>query len=101
MSQVGLDIKTFLEQSGDMQGTYVRGPGGDNAIPAVVTRKFIGETTPKVVRLSHIYRIPPAQLWGSTENINAGQSVIGGCANGMVLKFVLPSGSTRPNKAVV
>jgi hypothetical protein len=72
MSEVGLDIEAFRKRSRNMQRAYVRGPGGNNAVPGVMTRKFIGETTGKVISLANIYRLPIPVSQFMAENIDAG-----------------------------
>lgn len=87
MSEVGLDIEAFREHSGNMQRAYVRGPGGNNALPGVMLRKFIGETAGKVVRLADIYRLPFVVRDLTAKNIDAGNNAIRG-TDAVVLHFI-------------
>ena len=47
MSKIGLDLEAFRQTADNAECAYVRGPGGLNAIPTVVARKFIGDATGK------------------------------------------------------
>ena len=101
MAQIGLDLETFRQTTGNMDGTYVRGPGGDHAIPAVMTRKFIGETAMKVVSLSHIYRVPAPEVRAPAEDVGAGDGVVSG-ADRVVVEFVsLPRGPRPDDDGIV
>jgi hypothetical protein len=53
------------------QSANVSGPMSAYCAPAMMRRKFIGETTQKVVRLANIYRMPGAYGRGLTEDVSA------------------------------
>ena len=95
MAKIGLDLETFRQTADNMQGAYVRGPGGDNAIPTMVMRKFIGETATKIVRLANIYRIP-AKRRTFAEDVHPRSNVVDG-ADCVVLGFVSRSGNAVPH----
>ncbi len=72
MTKIGLDSQALGVPSFNNEGSDVSGPMSAYAVPAMMGRKFIGETTQKVVRLSNIFRIP--QPTGRrAEDIDAGE----------------------------
>jgi len=77
MAQIGLDFETPLGgvRPGHDHCADVTGPGAGYVLPLMMARKFIGETTTKVVRLSDVYRIPPAVCGEVAENIDASNLV--------------------------
>jgi len=93
--KVGLNLDA-LERTGDVQGSYVRGPGGPNALPAMVRRKFIGKTAGKVVCLSDIYRVPTPLAGGATEDVNAASGAVER-TDGVQLKLVSCTGCPAPD----
>jgi len=60
MAEITFDSQAFGISTLDDQSADVSGPMSTYAIPMMVRRKFIGEATQKIVRLSNIYRIPGA-----------------------------------------
>jgi hypothetical protein len=97
LSKVGLDPETFALIHGDMQGAYVSSPIGNNAFPAMMRRKFIGETTAKVVRLANIYRIPSSVRPKLAKDIDSWSGQVDG-SNGMMLEFIRRSALPQPNE---
>lgn len=87
MTEIGFDSKTQGVVAGHMESADVRGPGGPNAFPSMVRRKFVGETAVKIVRLSDIYRIPVAVMGKLGEDVDARTNKVDG-ADGVVLKFI-------------
>jgi hypothetical protein len=76
MAQIGLDPNPLGVSSVDTEGTYVGGPVSYHGVPLMVRRKFIGDASPKVVRLADIYRIPSAtKPGGLAENVDAWDGV--------------------------
>jgi hypothetical protein len=69
-----------------MEGTYVRGPLGTNAVYPVVRRKFVGQTAAKVVSLADIYRLP-SEAVGLAKDIDSRKGEVAG-ANLVVFKLV-------------
>jgi hypothetical protein len=65
-----------------------------NAIPAMVRRKFVGETAQKIVRLSDIYRVPIAVEGDFAEKIDSGPFEING-PDGMQLKLISSTACPR------
>jgi hypothetical protein len=61
----------------------------------MVRRKFVGQTSAKVVRLADIYRVPKAIYAASAEDINATNG-IKDCSDGVVLKFVRSAAISLP-----
>jgi hypothetical protein len=75
------DSHSFGVAPGDNHRADMHGSGAGYIIPLMMRKKFIGETTPKVVCLSNIYRVPDA-FYGIKRN----------AINGKVLKFVARRG---------
>jgi hypothetical protein len=71
MTQISFDAQPLGVASVDTEGTYVGGPLAFGAFPAMMRRKFIGETAQKVVRLADIYRMPRICRPGFAEDVDA------------------------------
>ena len=96
MTEISLDDQPFGFVPRDNERADVCGPGAADAFQPVMRRKFIGQTTAKVVRLTDIYRIPP-QIGGLTaKDIDAADGVEHR-ADCVVLKFVSSAFNTGPN----
>jgi hypothetical protein len=76
MAEIGFDSQALGISTLDDQSADVSGPMSAYAIPMMVRRKFIGETTQKIVCLSDIYRIPGAYGCRFAEYINSGKGEI-------------------------
>jgi len=92
--KVGLNPKA-LSSVGDVQGAYVRGPGGPNALPAMMRRKFIGDASGKVVRLADIYRVPLTLPERPAEDVNTRAGMVRN-AERIQLKLITRSGCAEP-----
>lgn len=99
MTQIGLNTQAGGYAPIDDHCADVRGPGAANAFQPVVCRKFIGEASGKVVRLSDIFRIPSAIDSQSAEDVNARNSIEHG-PDRVVVKFVSGSAFPGPDEAV-
>jgi hypothetical protein len=98
MTQVGFDSHSFGVAASDDHCADMRGPSAGYVIPLIMRKKFIGETTPKVVRLANIYRVPQPILSLLAEDIDASRWVKRNAINGKVLKFVARPTESGPNK---
>jgi hypothetical protein len=70
MTQIGLDSPA-LGSVVDPATADVGEAVSPCAFPLRVRRKFIGETSQKVVRLAHIYRLPLGGVEASAKDVNA------------------------------
>ena len=68
MTEIGFDSQALGISTLDDQSANVSGPMSAYCVPAMMRRKFIGDTTQKVVYLSHIYRMPGVYGRGFTES---------------------------------
>jgi hypothetical protein len=99
MAQIGFDSHSFGVAPGDNHCADMRGPGAGYVIPLMMRKKFIGETMPKVVRLSNIYRVPPPIVPPLfAEDIDASHGIKRNAINGKVLKFVARPAESGPNE---
>lgn len=96
MTKIGLDSDSFGVPASDDHRADVCGPGAGYSRPLVMARKFIGETTPKIVRLSDVYRLPQ-QGYLSTKNVDSGNGVEDDVSERKVLEFVRPAAVPTPN----
>jgi hypothetical protein len=96
MTQIGLDPHSFGTPASDDHCADVRGPGAGYVIERVMRRKFVGQTSAKIVRLSDVYRIPSVVRCLMAEDINTGNDVERDRADFEVLKFVGRSADPRP-----
>lgn len=72
MNEIGLDSSALGIPTFDNEGAEVSGPMSVYAVPAMMGRKFVGDASAKIVRLSDIFRIPqPAGR--RAEDIYAGE----------------------------
>src|SRR5271170_821095 len=72
MAQRSLDSQPCGLPTFDCEGADVSGPMTAYALPLMMGRKFVGETTGKVVRLADVFRIPNPQGL-CAEDIDAGE----------------------------
>lgn len=96
MTQIGLDPHSFGIPASDDHCADVRGPGAGYIREDMVRRKFVGQTSSKIVRLSDIYRIPSVVRCQMAEDINTGNGVECDRFDFEVLKFVGRSADPRP-----
>jgi hypothetical protein len=97
MTQIGFDTHACGVPADGDHCADVRGPGAGNAFHPMVARKFVGETSPKIVCLSHIYRIPQPVRSLAAKNVNAGNGIEVYGSDLKVLKFVPRAASARPD----
>lgn len=71
MTQIGFDSQALGLATLNTEGTYMGGPVTCDGVPLMVRRKFIGDASQKVVRLSDIYRMPRILRPRLTENVDA------------------------------
>lgn len=106
MTQIGLDIELTLGgvRPADDHCADVCGPGAGYVLPSVVGRKFIGETSAKIVRLADIfrladiYRMPPAIGGLIAKDVHPADLVKRDVSKCEVLKFVLGPAVPRPHE---
>jgi hypothetical protein len=76
MTEVGFDSNSFGVAASDDHCADMRGPSAGYVIPSIMRKKFIGDTTPKVVRLSNIYRVPQPIFSLSAEEHSSSEAVL-------------------------
>jgi hypothetical protein len=96
MTQIGFNSLPFGVPAGDDHSADVRGPGAGYSVPLMMRRKFIGDSTTKVVCLSNIYRLPQERDL-STENVDSPNWVEGNPSECKVLEFVFRAAGTAPD----
>jgi hypothetical protein len=101
MTQIGLDSHPFGVPASDDHCADVSGPRPGYVDNTMVSRKFIGETTAKVVRLSNIYRIPKAISPLMAEDVNAADGVERDVPDPVVVEFVPRTARPDPNETRV
>ncbi len=97
MTKIGFDSQPFGVPATDDHRADVCGPGAGYAVPLMMGRKFIGQTSSKVVRLANICRIPATVSPLGTEDINAADLIEGNSPDCKVLKFVGSPVQAGPN----
>ncbi|MGD9540793.1 MAG: hypothetical protein AB7V61_07655, partial [Methylocystis sp.] len=76
MTEIGFDSQSQGVVAGHMQGAYVGCASGSNALPIVMARKVVGDTTAKIIRLADIHRVP-SQIWRElTEYVDSGSGIV-------------------------
>jgi hypothetical protein len=98
-AKIGLNFQPGAEPATDDHRGDVRGPGAADVIELMMRRKFIGKTAGKIVRLTDVYRVPPAVAGLPAEDVDAAYGVKPR-ADGVVLKFVSPTAFATPDKGV-
>lgn len=100
MSQVGLDIDSPLGGvcPGDDHRADVSGPGAGYILPAMMARKFIGETASKVICLADIYRIPTSVSRLVARDVDAADGIERDVSQCEVLKLILRTTHPGPNE---
>jgi len=98
LPKVGLDPKAFASIAGNMKGTYVRGPGGNNAVPGMMMRWLARQAIIKIMRLAYIDRFPRAIWFLQAKNVDTGSDLIGD-PNRIELGLVLSSTCPAPDHA--
>jgi hypothetical protein len=98
MTKVGFDSNPFGTPACDDPGADMCSPGAGYVTHPMVTRKFIGETAAKVIRLSDIYRIPSPILSLVAEDVDASNGIKCNGPEFEVLKFVRRAADPPPRK---
>lgn len=97
MTEIGFDSQSFGVPATDDHCADVCGPGSANAFPLMMRRKFVGQTSGKVVRLADIYRIPAIISRQPAKYVDAAKGIE--ChSDSVVLEFISPATGSGPNK---
>jgi hypothetical protein len=96
MTQIGFDSQALGVASVSTEGTYVGGPVSPDGFPLMVRRKFIGDASPKVVRLANIYRVPRVERSGLTKDVDT-RNGIKDRPERMQVECVFQPAFSRPN----
>jgi hypothetical protein len=96
MTQIGFDSHPFGVPASDDHGADVSGASPGYVCYPMVSRKFIGEASAKVVCLANIYRIPEPILPLMAKDVDARDGVEGHVSNPVVVKFVPRTARPEP-----
>jgi hypothetical protein len=95
MTQIGFDSQAVGFQPGHMQRADVSGPGGDNALPAMMRRRVLAQSGTKVVCLADVYRLSLTASERFAKNVDAGAGMVDDPECG-ILKFIGSSARSSP-----
>lgn len=94
-AEIGFDPLTQGKRSRDMERTYVRGPGGPNAIHSVMGEEAAAEAAAEVLGLADIAGVKVAVGGRFAEDVDAGPLLVVG-PDGVELELVLLAGCAGP-----
>jgi hypothetical protein len=97
MTEIGLNSQPVGVPATHDHCADVCGPGAGYAVPPMVVRKFIGQTTSKVVRLADVIRVPQSVGTLTTKNINSADRIEHHATDCKVPKFVPSTAEPGPN----